>query len=69
MKKQNGVTLVALAITVIVLMILAGVTIATLTSDRNIVDEGKEAVTKYNAETVNETRLLNAIEILIQQNK
>lgn len=69
MKKQNGVTLVALAITVIVLMILAGVTIATLTSDKNIVDEGKKAVTNYNAETVNETRLLNEIERLIQENK
>ena len=30
MKKQNGITLVALVITIIILLILAGITIATL---------------------------------------
>ena len=35
--KQNGITLIALVITIIVLLILAGVTIATLMGDnRNI---------------------------------
>ena len=33
MKKQNGITLVALSITIIVLLILAGVSIVTLTGD------------------------------------
>ena len=32
-KYQNGITLIALVITVIVLLILAGVTIATLTGE------------------------------------
>lgn len=31
--KNNGITLIALVITIIVLLILAGVTIATLTGD------------------------------------
>ena len=32
-KKNNGITLIALVITIIVLLILAGVTIATLTGE------------------------------------
>ena len=33
-KKNNGITLIALVITIIVLLILAGVTIATLTGEK-----------------------------------
>ena len=33
LKPNNGITLIALVITIIVLLILAGVTIATLTGD------------------------------------
>ena len=36
MKKQTGITLIALVITIIVLLILAGVTIATLTGDNGL---------------------------------
>ena len=32
-KKEKGITLIALVVTIIVLLILAGVTIATLTGD------------------------------------
>ena len=35
-KQENGITLIALVITIIVLLILAGVTIATLTRDNGI---------------------------------
>ena len=34
LKDKNGITLIALVITVIVLLLLAGVTIATLTGDK-----------------------------------
>ena len=37
MKKNIGITLIALVITIIVLLILAGVTISTLTGDNRIV--------------------------------
>ena len=33
LKERNGITLIALVITIIVLLILAGVTIATLTGE------------------------------------
>ena len=44
-KANNGITLIALVITIIVLLILAGVTIATLTGENGILtkaNEGKE---------------------------
>ena len=40
MKKQTGITLIALVITIIVLLILAGITIATLTDDNRITTKG-----------------------------
>ena len=44
MKKQNkGITLIALVITIIVLLILAGVTIATLTGDNGILTQAQNA--------------------------
>ena len=39
-KANNGITLIALVITIIVLLILAGVTIATLTGDNRNIDKG-----------------------------
>ena len=42
-KKNRGVTLIALAITIIVLLILAGVTVATLTGDNGIIKNSKDA--------------------------
>ena len=41
----KGITLIALVITIIVLLILAGVTIATLTGDNSII--WKETETSY----------------------
>ena len=46
--KQKGITLIALVITIIVLLILAGVTIATLTGENGILTKATEA----NEETI-----------------
>ena len=46
MKKNNGITLIALVITIIVLLILAGVTIATLTGENGILTRASEASEK-----------------------
>lgn len=43
MKKQNGITLIALVITIIVLLILAGVSIAMLTGDNGILTQATKA--------------------------
>ena len=45
MKKENGITLIALVITIIVLLILAGVSIAMLTGDNGILTKSNEAKT------------------------
>ena len=42
-KKQTGITLIALVITIIVLLILAGVSIATLTGENGILTKAQEA--------------------------
>lgn len=45
MKSQKGITLIALVITIIVLLILAGVTIAMLTGENGILTKAKTADT------------------------
>lgn len=46
MKRGNGVTLIALAVTIIVILILAGVTISTLTGNSGITTNASKAKTK-----------------------
>ncbi len=54
MRNQRGITLIALVITIIVLLILAGVSIAMLTGNNGILSNAREAqtqtVTKSNEE-------------------
>ena len=47
-KEQKGVTLIALVITIIVLLILAGVSIAMLTGDNGLLTKAKTSQTKSN---------------------
>lgn len=44
MKNKRGITLIALVITIIVLLILAGVTIVTLTGDNGLLKKASNAV-------------------------
>ena len=45
MRNQRGITLIALVITIIVLLILAGVSIAMLTGDNGILSKARDAQT------------------------
>lgn len=57
-KKQQGITLIALAVTIIVMLILAGVTIAALTSENGIINQANTAKeTNKVAKTEEEARL------------
>ena len=47
LKKEKGITLIALAVTIIVMLVLAGVTIATLTSDNGILKKARDVSEKY----------------------
>ena len=46
MRNQRGITLIALVITIIVLLILAGVSIAMLTGDNGILSNARDAQTE-----------------------
>ena len=46
-KKQNGITLIALVITIIVLLILAAVSIAMLTGENGILSKASNAKEKH----------------------
>ena len=57
-KKEQGITLIALAVTIIVMLILAGVTIAALTSENGIINQAsKVKETSKVAKTEEEARL------------
>ena len=43
LKEQNGITLIALIVTIIVLLILAGITVASLSGDNGLIDKTSEA--------------------------
>ena len=54
MKKQSGITLLALVITIVVMLILAAVTINTIVSDDGLVRKSQEAKFKMEASTYKE---------------
>ena len=49
LKGQKGITLVALVITIIVLIILAGVSIALVFNDDGIINKAKQGAENYQA--------------------
>ena len=53
-KNQNGVTLIALAVTIIVMLILAGVTMATLTGENGIITQSRRTAAANTEGTVKE---------------
>jgi type II secretory pathway pseudopilin PulG len=71
MKKQNGITLIALVITIIVLLILAGITIAMLTGENGLLTKANSAkVTDLEAKATEQLRLaVAAMNLELQQEK
>ncbi len=57
-KSTKGITLIALVITIIVLLILAGVSIAMLTGDNGIITQAKEAKEKTEEAKIKEEQQL-----------
>lgn len=64
MKKEDnfGITLIALVITIIVLLILAGITIAILTGDNNLINNTQKAAILTEVEGLRETIELKTID-------
>lgn len=62
-KKENfGITLIALVITIIVLLILAGIAIAMLTGDNNLINNAQKAAILTEVEGLRETIELKTID-------
>ena len=55
-KRNSGITLIALVITIIVLLILAGVSIATLTGNNGILSQAQNAKVETRGAAVEEAR-------------
>ena len=61
MKQERGITLIALIITIIILLILAGVTLGTLSAN-GIFDKSRQAKNSYTEAQTEENKLLNETE-------
>src|SRR5699024_6629716 len=66
-KEKNGITLIALVITIIVLLILAGVSIATLTGDNGILTRAQEAKNKTEEAQKDEENIVSSYEDKINE--
>lgn len=60
-KKEKGITLVALVVTIIILLILAGVSINLVFNGEGLFRKANEAVSKYNEAKKEESNFLNNI--------
>lgn len=61
MKKERGITLVALIITIIVLLILAGVTIGQAATGTGLFSRAKNAANAYKNASDNEVTEINSL--------
>ena len=59
LKKENGITLVALVVTIVVLLILAGVSISMVLGNNGLITKAKEAKNATENSTANEDYFFN----------
>ncbi len=62
LKSNKAITLVALIITIIVLLILAGVSLSMVLGENGLINKAQSSVDKYQESSENEQELLNKIE-------
>ena len=58
-KGKSGITLVALVVTIVVMLILAGVSLNFILGEQGILNRGKEGVEKYSNHQSNEETMLS----------
>ena len=59
--KMSGITLIALVVTIVVLLILAGITISLVFSENGIIAKAREAAEKTNQAVINEQTQMNEL--------
>ena len=62
LKSNKAITLVALIITIIILLILAGVSLSMVLGENGLINKAQSSVDKYQESSENEQELLNKIE-------
>lgn len=65
--KQNGITLIALVVTIVVLLILAGVSINALFGNSGIIEKAKEAQNKMDKAAENDRKEINRLSDWIEE--
>ena len=63
--KNKGITLIALVVTIVVLLILAGITISLVFSENGIIAKAREAAEKTNQAVINEQEQMNEVGTII----
>ena len=67
MKREKGITLIALVITIVVLLILAGVSLSLVIGNDGILTRSKDTANKYGRQAENEQQGLNDVEMWLGQ--
>lgn len=67
MKQQKGITLIALVITIVVLIILAGVAISLTLTDNGIFNRAKQGRDMYKNASADEIEMINGIDELVNE--
>ena len=65
--KENGITIIALVVTIIILLILAGITISTLTGENGLFERAKQAQTEYENAEIEENKIMGDYENKISE--
>ena len=60
-KQEKGITLIALVVTIVVLLILAGVSISLVLSNNGVISKSKDAKNQYAGAQVNDEKQLNEV--------
>ena len=66
LKKESGITLIALVVTIIILLILAGISISMLTGENGILKRAQEAKEKTELASKKEEAQINVLEQIIE---
>ena len=66
--KENGITLIALIVTIVILLILAGVTLNAVFSDNGIIKRARDAQTKTDQGVQKDLEPMGELEDLINKN-
>ena len=66
-KKEKGITLIALVVTIIILLILAGVTLSLALQDNGLFQKTRDAANRFSDAQINETEIVNTLENVIDQ--